>query len=118
MPQFLVAIYLPDDYDPSGETASTIDAMHALNRDMIAAGVRKFACGISPAGNARVLRKQSDGKVVVTDGPFTEAKEHIGGLWVLEAADLDQALEWARKGALVSRTPVEVREIFFRPAPG
>jgi hypothetical protein len=46
---------------------------------MIAAGVRKFACGISPAANAKRVRKQSDGKVLVTDGPYLETKEHIGG---------------------------------------
>jgi hypothetical protein len=116
MPQYLIASYLPDDYDPSAVTEETIEAIHALNREMIAAGIRKFACGISPARNARTLRKQPDGKVVVTDGPYTESKEHIGGLLVLEAADLDEALAWARRGA-VPQVPVEVREILFFPAP-
>jgi hypothetical protein len=117
MPQYLVAMYLPDDYDPSVETEATIEGIHALNREMIAAGVRKFACGLSPAGSARVLRKQPDGKVLVTDGPYTETKEHIGGLSIIEAADLDEVLVWARKGAVACRAPVEVREILFRPAP-
>ena len=117
MPQYLVANYLPDDFDPSAVTEATIEAIHALNREMIAAGVRKFASGLSPAGNARTLRKQPDGTVVVTDGPYTETKEHIGGFWVLETADLDEVLAWARKGALACRAPVEVREILFRPAP-
>jgi hypothetical protein len=116
MPQYLIASYLPDDYDPSLETEATIEAIYALNREMIAAGVRKFACGLSPAGNARTLRKQPDGKVRVTDGPYTESKEHIGGILVLEAADLDEALAWARRGAL-TQVPVEVREILFHPAP-
>src|SRR5262249_34535902 len=115
MPQYLFAIYLPDDYDPSTETEATIEEIHALNREMIAAGVRKFACGLSPASNAKTLRKQPDGKVLVTDGPYTETKEHIGGFAILEAADLDEALAWAHKGAVAY--PVEVREIFFRPAP-
>ncbi|HEY1306079.1 MAG TPA: YciI family protein [Vicinamibacterales bacterium] len=117
MPQYLVAIYHPDDYDPSVETETAVEEIHALNRDMIAAGVRKFAGGLSPAGSARTLRKQPDGKVLVTDGPYTETKEHIGGFWVLEAADLDDALAWARKGAVACAAPVEVREILFRPAP-
>ena len=116
MPQYLVAIYLPDDYDPSAETEETIEQIHVLNREMIAAGVRKFACGLSPAANARTLRKQPDGKVLVTDGPYIETKEHIGGLSILEAADLDAVLAWARKGAVACRAAVEVREIFFRPA--
>ena len=116
MPQYMVAVYHPDDYDPSVETEATIEAIHALNREMIAAGARKFACGISPVANAKTLRRQSDGKVLVTDGPYTETKEHIGGFWILEAADMDEALAWARKGAVACRAPGEVREILFRPA--
>jgi hypothetical protein len=72
MPQYLVAVYHPDDYDPSVETEATIEEIHALNRELIAAGARKFACGLSPAGNAKSLRAQPDGKVLVTDGPYTE----------------------------------------------
>jgi hypothetical protein len=117
MPQYLVAMYLPDDYDPSTETQETIEAIHALNREMIAAGVRKFACGLSPAANAKTFRKQADGKVLVTDGPYIETKEHIGGISIIEAADLDEVLAWARKGAVSCQAAVEVREILFRPAP-
>ena len=114
MPQYLVAIYLPDDYDPSAETEETIEQIHALNREMIAAGVRKFACGLSPAANARTLRKQPDGKVLVTDGRYTESKECIGVFLALEAADLDEALAWGRKAVVACRAPVEVRE-FYSP---
>jgi hypothetical protein len=117
MPQYLVAVYLPDDYDPSTETEETIEEIHALNREAVAAGVRKFACGISPAANAKVLRRQPDGKLLVTDGPYTETKEHIGGLWIMEAANFDEVLTWARKGAKACRAPVEVRELLFFPAP-
>jgi hypothetical protein len=115
MTQYLVAIYHPDDYDPSVETQATIDEIHALNREMIAAGARKFATGLTGPGNARSLRAQADGTVLVTDGPYLETKEHIGGFWVLEAADLDEALGWGRKAAVVCHAPVEVRPIFFRP---
>ena len=72
MPQYLVANYLPDDFDPSAVTEAMIEEIHALNREMIAAGARKFACGISPASNAKTVRKQPDGTVLVTDGPYTE----------------------------------------------
>jgi hypothetical protein len=54
--------------------------------------------------------------VVITDGPYLETKEHIGGFWILEAANLDEALAWARKAAVACRAPVEVREILFHPS--
>jgi hypothetical protein len=117
MPQYMVAVYRPDDYDPSLETEATIEAIHALNRELTAAGARKFACGLSSAGNAKSLRAQPDGNVLVTDGPYIETKEHIGGFWILEAADINEALAWARKGAVACRASGEVREILFRPAP-
>jgi len=117
MPQYLVAVYRPDDYDPSVETEPIIEAIHALNRELIAAGIRKFACGISPASSAKTLRGQRDGTVLVTDGPYTETKEHMGGFWILECANMDEALAWARKGAIFSDAAGEVRELLFFPAP-
>ena len=117
MPQYLVANYLPDDFDPSTVSEAMMEEIHALNREMIAAGVRKFACGISPAGKAKTVRKQPDGTVLVTDGPYTETKEHMGGFWILEAADMDEALAWARKGAISCDAAGEVRELLFYPAP-
>ena len=117
MTQYLVAIHHPDDYDPSRRNRSDDREIHALNREMVAAGVRKFVAGLSPAGSAKSLRAQPDGKVLVTDGPYLETKEHIGGFWVLEAANLDEALAWGRKAAVACRAPVEVREILRRPAP-
>src|SRR5204863_8945932 len=84
MPQYLVANYLPDNFDPSTVPKAMMEEIHALNREMIAAGVRKFACGIAPPANAKTVRKQSDGKVLVTDGPFTETKRStwaVFGYW-------------------------------------
>jgi hypothetical protein len=117
MPQYLVAVYLPDDFDPSTQTEETVEEIHALNREMIAAGVRKFACGISPVAKAKTLQKKADGKVLVTDGPYTETKEHIGGFWILECADMEEALKWARKGCIACDVVGEVRELLFFPAP-
>jgi len=117
MPQYLVCNYIPDNFDPSTVTEATMEEIHALNREMIAAGVRKFACGISPVANAKTLRKQSDGSVLITDGPYTETKEHMGGFWILEAANMDEALAWAKKGAIACDVPGEVRELLFFPAP-
>src|SRR6202021_4242753 len=112
MPQFLVCNYMPDNFDPSTVTEAMMEEIHALNREMIAAGVRKFACGISPAANAKTLRKQSNGKVLVTDGPYLEAKEHIGGFWILEAPDMDKALEWGRNAVVARRPPGAGRPFF------
>jgi len=117
MPQYLIANYLPDNFDPSTVTEAMMEEIHALNREMIAAGVRKFACGISPAASAKTVRKQTDGSVLVTDGPFTETKEHMGGFWILEAANMDEALTWARRAAILCDAPGEVRELLFFPAP-
>ena len=114
MAKYLVAIYHPDDYDPSSETEAMSRDIHALNREMVAAGVRIFVGGLSPARRAKSLRAQPNGKVLITDGPYLETKEHIGGFWVLEAANLDEALAWGRKAAVACRAPVEVRP-FGRP---
>ncbi len=114
MPQYLVAGYLPDDFDPSQADEAIGIAIHALNKEMIAAGVRIYACGL---GKAKSLRPQPDGGVLITDGPYLETKEHIGGFWILETADMDQAVAWARKGVVATRGQVEVREIFFNPSP-
>jgi len=109
MPRYLVAIHHPDDFDPSVEDEAMHRDIDALNDEMVAAGARVFVGGLSPAGRAKSLRAKSDGKVIITDGPYIESKEHVGGFWVLEAADLDEALEWGRKAVLACRTPVEVR---------
>jgi len=116
MPQYLVANYMPDDFDPSTVTEEMVEQIHALNRELIASGARKFACGIAPPAAAKTLRRQPDGKVLVTDGPYTETKEHMGGFWILEAASMDEALAWARKAAVVCDVPGEVRELLFFPA--
>ncbi|KKB10629.1 hypothetical protein VE25_16945 [Devosia geojensis] len=110
MTQYLVAIHLPDGYDPAvDEDDATRADIAALNDEMKAAGVRIFVGGLQPVSRARSLRIKSDGKVIVTDGPYMETKEHVGGFWVLEAGDLDEALEWGRKAAIACRAPVEVR---------
>ena len=110
MANYLVAIHHPDNYDPS---VSEDEAMHqdidVLNDEMVAAGIRVFVGGLHPAGHAKSVRVQTDGKVPVTDGPYLETKEHMGGFWVLDVADLDEALKWGRKAAVACRAPVEVR---------
>ncbi|HTQ11232.1 MAG TPA: YciI family protein [Fimbriimonadaceae bacterium] len=108
--KFLVAIHHPDDYDPSAEGEAMHLDIDVLNEEMEAAGVRVFVGGLHSAREAKSIRSQPNGKVLVTDGPYLETKEHIGGFWVLEAADLSEALEWGRKAAVACRAPVEVRQ--------
>ena len=118
MPQYLVAIYHPDDYDPSTEGEAMVRDIDLLNEEMAAARARIFAGGLSSARSARSLRAQPAGKVLVTDGPYMETKEHIGGFWILEAANLDEALVWGRKAVVACRVPVEVRAFLkIRPRP-
>ncbi len=109
MPRYLVAIHHPDDFDPSTESEATHRDIDTLNEEMAAAGVVIFVGGLTSPTDAKSLRAQPNGKVLVTDGPYLEAKEHIGGFWVLEAADMDEALEWGRKAVVACRAPVEVR---------
>lgn len=115
MSQFLVAIHHPDDFDSASEGEDVRADISALNREMVAAGVRVFVGGLRPVGEARSVRLRSDGQLLVTDGPFLEAKEHVGGFWVLDCASLDDALEWGRKAAVACRAGVEVRPFFEMP---
>ncbi|MFA7345513.1 MAG: YciI family protein [Terrimicrobiaceae bacterium] len=108
--KYLVAIHHPDDFDPSTAVDEAMERdIDILNEEMAAAGVRVFAGGLHPAHSAKSLQRQPDGTVLVTDGPYLKSTEHVGGFWVLEAADLDEALAWGRKAAIACRAPVEVR---------
>lgn len=111
--EYLIALYRPDNYDPSVETEAMDREIDVLNDEMVAAGVRMFVAGLSSPSNARSLRAQSNGKLLVTNGPYTESKEHILGFWVLKAADMNEALAWARKAAIACRASVEVRPFAY-----
>ena len=82
--------------------------LESLNQEMKAAGAWVFAAGLHAADTATVLRPQGD-DVLITDGPFTEGKEHVGGFTIIDVDDLDAALDWGRKLATVVTLPVEVR---------
>jgi hypothetical protein len=118
MPHYLLANYLPDNFDPSTVTPAMVQAINDLNEELIASGARLMACGLGPASQAKSLRGQPNGEVLITDGPFLEAKEHIGGFWILEAADMDEALAWARKAAMNPGSRGEVREIPYSSLAG
>lgn len=107
--KYLVAIHHPDDYDGSLEDQAMHEAIDALNKEMIEKRIRDFAGGLQPASKSKSLRANQGGEVLVTDGPYIETKEHIGGFWILEAANMEEALEWGRKAVIACRAPVEVR---------
>ncbi|WEK50474.1 MAG: YciI family protein [Candidatus Kaistia colombiensis] len=112
MTRYLVSIHHPDTYDPSvAEDEAMSRDIDALNDEMKAAGVRIFVGGLHPASRAKSLLAQPNGDVLIADGPYLKTEEHVGGFWVLEAADLDEALGWGRKAAVACRAPVEVRPI-------
>jgi hypothetical protein len=81
-----------------------------LNEEMEVAGVRFFAGGLHAASSAKSLRAQPDGSVLISDGAYLQANEHVGGFWILECASLDEAVEWGRKAVVACRVPVEVRQ--------
>jgi hypothetical protein len=88
----LKPIQHPENYDPSLEGEAMIRDIEALNQEVATAGARSFAGGLESASDAKSLRKRPDGNVSITDGPYAEAKEHIGGFWILQCADMNEAL--------------------------
>jgi hypothetical protein len=99
MTQYLLSIYQPDGEAPPPEAlARVMRDVEAFLEEARSAGALVFNGGLHPPGAATVVRMER-GDYVVTDGPYIEAKEHIGGFFVLEAEHLDAALAWARKAA-------------------
>ena len=116
MRQYLLSVYQPDGPPPPPEELERIMAdLDALNTELKAAGAWVFAGGLHPPSTATVVRAK-DGDVLVTDGPFTEGKEHIGGFTIDRAPYLDAALEWGRRLAEATTLPIEVRP--FQDDPG
>ena len=109
MRQYLLSIYQPAGDPPPPEVLDGIRRdLDAINRDVAAAGAWVFAGGLHPPSTATVLRARGD-EVLMTDGPFAEGKEHLGGFTIVRAPDLDAALAWGRRIALATNLPVEVR---------
>ena len=111
MTEYLLAVHGDED----SYTGTSPEAMQrqfaqvdAFNAELLSAGRWVFGGGLEPASTATVVRVES-GDAVLTDGPYLETKEHIGGFWVITAADLDEALEWARKASAACEGAVEVR---------
>jgi hypothetical protein len=116
MTQYLLSVYMIDGQEPPSEAEITkmYADVDAVNEEIKQAGAWVFAGGLHPASTATVVR-QDGGEVLLTDGPFPESKEQLGGFWVIEAADLDAALAWARKATVACAAPVEVRPFQDEP---
>ena len=116
MAQYLLSVH--HDYDaqlPAGDEIQQMYAdVDAVNRKMMDSGAWVFGGGLEAPSTATVVRSEG-GEVLTTDGPFAEAKEHLGGFWVIEAADLDAALDWASQATAACRAPVEVRPFQAEP---
>ena len=109
MKQYLLSVIQPDGPIPGPEILDPIARnLEALNGEMRAAGAWVFTGGLHDAASATTLRPR-DGEVLMSDGPFAEGKEHVGGFTIVRAPDLDAALEWGRKLALATTLPIEVR---------
>ncbi len=115
MTQYLLSIYQPDgDPPPADELAQISLDLQALRAELRAAGAWVFAGGLVGPGAARVVHPRRE-KMPMTDGPYVEAKEHIGGLNIIEVADDEEALAWARKLARATTLPIEVRPFLGQP---
>jgi hypothetical protein len=112
MPQYLLSVWHDGPYgdidfnDP--EAQRQMAQVGAFNETLEKAGAWVFGTGLRPASSATVVRANA-GDVSMTDGPYAETKEQMGGFWIIEAPDLDAALEWAGRAAVACEGPVEVR---------
>jgi hypothetical protein len=113
MTHYLLAVYKADDDELSPEQVRQVWAgVNALGDRMTEAGAFVFKSGLQGGAESATVVRQSGGDFLITDGPYTETKEHLAGFWIINAADLDEALEWAKLAAAAERLPIEVRPFF------
>jgi hypothetical protein len=116
MKQYLLAVHA--DYDapppPEAELQLSYAQVDRVNEELRKAGAWVFGGGLLPPASATVV-KSRDGATTMTDGPYAETKEQLGGFWVLRCADLDEALAWAQKCSEACMGPVEVRPFEDEP---
>jgi len=109
MTLYLLSVYQPDGDPPPPEVLGPImRQVHALQDELKAAGAWVFSGGLHAPSTATVVRAQA-GEVLVTDGPYVEGKEHIGGFTIIKAPNLDVALRWGQRLAQATSLPIEVR---------
>jgi hypothetical protein len=113
MTQYLLALYR--DYAapiPPEQTRQVWTDVKALGDKLTAAGAFVFQGGMNGGPESATVVRQSGGDFQMTDGPYTETKEHLAGFWIINAADLDEALEWAKLTAAAQQRAIEVRPLF------
>jgi hypothetical protein len=112
MPQYLLSVWFDEPYDDldlsAPETERQMARTAELTAEMERAGVWVFVAGLPSNSSATVVRA-AGGDVSMTDGPYAETKEQMAGFWVIEAPDLDAALDWAAKASAACERPIEVR---------
>jgi hypothetical protein len=115
VPRYLLTINQPDGDPPPPDILGPIMRDVARwDEEARAAGAWVFTAGLHPAGTATVVDPRgvgADGEMLITDGPYTEGKEHVGGFTVIDVPDLDAALGWARRLAAATTLPIEVRPV-------
>jgi hypothetical protein len=110
MKQYLLSVHSVEGaaYPSHEAMQKAFEDVEAFNAELQEAGSWVFGGGLFPASTATVVRAQG-GDVLITDGPFTETKEQIGGFWVVKAPDLDAAIALATRASVACAQPVEVR---------
>jgi hypothetical protein len=111
MTNYMLSVHMVEGEAPPSEAEmqQAFKDVDVLNAELQDKGAWVFGGGLHPADTATVVKADAGGDVVTTDGPFAEAKEQLGGFWVIRAADLDEALAWAAKATVACRGAVEVR---------
>ena len=114
--QYLLSVHFDESATPPSDEhmAQMYKDVDVVNQEIKDKGAWVFAGGLHPTNMATTVR-YDNGDTIVTDGPYAETKEALGGFWIIEAPDLDVAIDWAQKGARACKGPIEVRP--FQPEP-
>jgi hypothetical protein len=115
MAQYLLSVHGSETDEIPANVQEMYAAVDKFNKEVQASGSWVFAGGLNPASTATVVDGTGSGDPVITDGPYLESKEHLGGFWIVDVPDLDAAIELARKGSAACQGLVEVRPFQAEP---
>ncbi len=107
--KFLVAIHRPNNYDHSIITPEIRSSIDLLNDEMVNAGVRVFVGGLRLPDEATTITRSNNGTLTTTDGPYLQSQGYVDGIWILDVATYEEAVEWGRRAASACQGSVEVR---------